>query len=253
MIAHWVTWPLLFAGSRERFRTIFQAAPVSIWVEDLSGVRSRLDKLRASGVSDIGRYIDEHPEFLHELAKEPIVFDVNDATLQMLDVKISLNIPHDPSEYNNLLVSITDITDMKKADEQLRESEDKFRSFAEKSLVGVYLIQDGIFAYVNPRLAEIFGYDVDELIGKKGPKDLVYPEDWHIVEENLRKRINGEFNALRYDFRGITKQKGTLYIEVYGSRMIYRSRPAVIGTLVDITDRKKTETFWLPLSITRSS
>ncbi|MBI4619986.1 MAG: PAS domain S-box protein, partial [Desulfobacterales bacterium] len=120
----------------------------------------------------------------------------------------------------------------------LEESENKFRDMAEKSIVGVYLIQDGVFRYANPMLAEIFGYSVEELIDKKGPKDLVLPEDWPIVEENLRKRISGEIESINYDFRGITKDKETIYVEVYGSKTAYRGRPAVIGTLLDITEQK---------------
>lgn len=138
-------------------------------------------------------------------------------------------------------VIFRDIIERKRVEEELKESENKFRGLAEKSLVGVYLIQDGVFKYVNPRLARIFGYTVEELIEKKGPKDLVFPKDWPIVEENLRKRISGEIKSIHYDFRGITKNKEIIYVEVYGSRTVYRGRPAVIGTLLDITERKKME------------
>ena len=60
----------------------------------------------------------------------------------------------------------------------------------EKSLVGVYLIQGGIFKYANPRFAEIFGYSIDEITGKIGPKDLTFHEDLHITEENIWKIWN---------------------------------------------------------------
>ncbi len=123
----------------------------------------------------------------------------------------------------------------------IEESEEKFRSLVEKSLVGVYLIQDGVFKYVNPKLAEIFGYRAEELTDKKGPKDLVFPEDWPIVEENLRRRISGEMEAVNYRFRGLTSSEGIIYVEVYGSRTLYRGLPAVIGSLLDITERRKAE------------
>ena len=129
----------------------------------------------------------------------------------------------------------------KLADEALKESENLFKDLAEKSLVGVYLIQDGVFRYINPKLAEIFGYAVEELMGKKGPKDLVFPEDYSIVEENIRKRISGELESTNYRFRGIKKNKEMLYIEVYGSRTTYQGHPAVIGTLLDITEHKRAE------------
>ena len=56
-----------------------------------------------------------------------------------------------------------------RTEEALRESENKFRDLAEKSIVGIYLIQDGKFKYVNPRFAEIFGYEVWEIMGRMAP------------------------------------------------------------------------------------
>jgi len=132
-------------------------------------------------------------------------------------------------------------TEHKQAEEALRESENKFRSLAEESLVGIYLIQDGIFRYVNPKLAEIFDYRVEELIGKRGPRDLTLQEDWPVVEKALCRLISGKVKSIHYDFRGITKNKEIIYVEVYGSRTIYQGRPAVIGTLSDITERRRME------------
>jgi len=132
-------------------------------------------------------------------------------------------------------------TEHKQAEEALRQSENKFRSLAEKSLVGIYLIQDGIFRYVNPKLAEIFDYRVEELIGKRGPRDLTLQEDWPVVEKALCRRISGRVKSIHYDFRGITKNKEIIYVEVYGSRTTYQGRPAVIGTLSDITESRRME------------
>jgi diguanylate cyclase (GGDEF)-like protein/PAS domain S-box-containing protein len=137
--------------------------------------------------------------------------------------------------------TLQDITERKRMEEALRESENKFRDLAEKSLVGVYLIQDDIFKYVNARLAEINGHAAEELIDRKGPKDFIFPEDWPMVEENIRKRLSGEIESLHFEFRGITKDNRIINVEVYGSRTIYRGRPAVVGTLLDITDRKRAE------------
>ena len=132
-------------------------------------------------------------------------------------------------------------TEHKQAEEALRQSENKFRSLAEKSLVGIYLIQDGIFRYVNPKLAEIFDYRVEELISKRGPRDLTLQEDWPVVEKALCRRISGRVKSIHYDFRGITKNKEIIYVEVYGSRTTYQGRPAVIGTLSDITESRRME------------
>ena len=135
----------------------------------------------------------------------------------------------------------SDVTERKKSILALSESEQKFRSLVENSIVGVYLIQDEIFKYINPRLAEIFEYKVDELLYKKGPKDVTPADDWKIVSKNLQKRVSGEVDSIHYTFRGLTKNGSIIYVEVYGSRTSYLGKPAVIGTLIDITSRKEAE------------
>ena len=130
---------------------------------------------------------------------------------------------------------------MKSREKALKESENKFRDMAEKSLVGIYITQDGICKYVNPKIAEMFGYTVEELIEKLPIRDLVMPEDWPTVEENLRKRLTGELKSIHYEIRGMTKNNESIYVDVYGSNTMYRGRFAVVGTIMDITERKKTE------------
>ncbi len=139
------------------------------------------------------------------------------------------------------LVVAHDVTERIQVEQALRESEELFRSLVEQSLVGVYLIQDGVFRYVNPALADIFGYPPEDLIEQRGPKDLVHPEDWPLVEESLRRRIEGEVHALRYGFRGVRRDGRVIHLEVYGARTFYQGRPAVIGTLVDVTEQKTAE------------
>ncbi|MBI5098331.1 MAG: PAS domain S-box protein [Nitrospirae bacterium] len=136
---------------------------------------------------------------------------------------------------------VRDITSRKQAEQMLLESEEKFRNLAEQSLVGIYLVQDEKFRYVNPVLAEIFGYAVEELIDKKQTVDLVLPEDLPVVRENVRRRESGEVQSIHYDFRGRKKNGEIIYVDVYGSKTLYQGRPAVIGTLLDITGRKHAE------------
>jgi PAS domain S-box-containing protein len=134
-----------------------------------------------------------------------------------------------------------EINERIRSEEAIKESEQKFRDLVEKSLVGVYLVQDGIFKYVNTKFAEIHGYTVAELLEIMGPKDLVYEEDRPRVEEQNQRRTSGEIEFLHYEFRVNTKNKKVITVEVYGSRTSYQGRPAVIGTIMDITDRKRSE------------
>ena len=136
---------------------------------------------------------------------------------------------------------IWDITDRKLMEESLLESERKFKDLVEKSIVGVYLLQGGLFRYVNAGFAEVFGYSVEEMKDRLGPKDVVFPEDLPFVEESIRKRISGELKTVNYGFRGVTGGGDVRPVEVYSSSTTFRGRPAVIGTLMDVSERKRSE------------
>ncbi len=134
-----------------------------------------------------------------------------------------------------------DITWRKRAEEEIRNSEEKFRSFSEQSLVGIYLIKDGAFVYVNPKFAEIFGYAVQECLDNMHFSQLVHPDDLAAVNEQLRRGAEREIDTVHYEFRGIKKDGQILYGEVHGSAINYEGGVALMGTMLDITDRKKAE------------
>lgn len=136
---------------------------------------------------------------------------------------------------NKELVSIHSlVTDISRR----KQSENLFRALSEESLVGVYLIQDSVFKYVNPRFCQIFGYTKEEIEFNLGPLDLTHPEDESLVDKNLKNRLEGDIKSIEYDFRCITKDGQTIHVNVYGTKISYMGKPAVVGTLVDITDSK---------------
>lgn len=124
---------------------------------------------------------------------------------------------------------------------KLTERENLFADLAEKSLVGIYLIQDGIFRYANSRMGRIFGYTVKQIVDRKGPQDLVLPDDWPLVNKNISKRVTGKVASINYEFRGVRKSGAIIDIEAYGYATSYGGRPALIGTLLDITRKKQSE------------
>lgn len=135
-----------------------------------------------------------------------------------------------------------DITDMKRADQALRESESRFRALVEQSLAGIYIIQDNRFRYVNPAFATIAGYgSAEELVDQVPVTDLVSPEDRERVAENLRRRLAGEINDLQYEFTGLRRDGSRVALEAHGCSFVYQGRPAVIGLILDITARKAAE------------
>ena len=135
---------------------------------------------------------------------------------------------------------IHDITERKRNSVALQESEAKFRNFSDQSLVGIYLIQDGVFTYVNPKFSEIFGYSVDQCLGM--PFNLlVYPDDLNTVRENVHKRQLEKVKKIHYEFRGIRKNGEIIHLEIFGSSILFDERQVATGTLLDITERKRAE------------
>ncbi|MBI4963631.1 MAG: PAS domain S-box protein [Desulfomonile tiedjei] len=121
------------------------------------------------------------------------------------------------------------------------QCEDQFRSLAENLVVGVYLIQDGRLKYANPKLAEIVGYSVEELLALSNFMSLIFPDDRPLVLDNIEKRLSGEVPSSNYQARVVRKDGEVVWLEVYGSRMQHNGAPAVMGTVLDITGRMRAE------------
>ena len=134
-----------------------------------------------------------------------------------------------------------DIQERKQAEEALKESEELYSALTEKSLAGVYLIQDNKFRYVNPVMAQIFGYSPEEIIDRMTPGDLTHPDDMPRHDEYVRQRLSQEMEETPSTFLGIRRDGTIIHVEFLGRRVEYKGRPAIMGTLLDITARKRAE------------
>jgi diguanylate cyclase (GGDEF)-like protein/PAS domain S-box-containing protein len=121
------------------------------------------------------------------------------------------------------------------ADDGLRTSEHDFRALTEGSSVGMFLVQDGLVKYANPKMAEIFGYEPAELAEITEIKSLVAQEDWPVVEENLGYVATTTGMSSNCHFRGLRKGGGMLYVAAHGSATNCDGRPAAICSLMDVT------------------
>ncbi|MGD8512761.1 MAG: PAS domain S-box protein [Deltaproteobacteria bacterium] len=133
-----------------------------------------------------------------------------------------------------------DITERRRAEEALQESERKYSTLAESSLTGIYIDQDGRIAFANNRFAEIYRYPKDEAVGIESWK-VVHPEDRDMTNAIRAKRLTGEDAPSEYEARGLTKDGETIWIKRRNRRIEYKGRPAILGNIVDVTEQKRAE------------
>ncbi|MGS3139834.1 PAS domain S-box protein [Aeromonas sanarellii] len=134
-----------------------------------------------------------------------------------------------------------DITDAKRAEADLREREGLFRALVEQSLAGIYIIQQGRLCYINPCFAQLFGYDSPgALLGVGSLHALAAPKDSARVAA-LIQACEQDDSEIHTRFSAQHRQGEALEVELYGRRVDYRGQPAVIGLLLDVTEREQVE------------
>ena len=138
---------------------------------------------------------------------------------------------------------LTDITESKEAEKELKESEKKYRELIEKSLQGVVIIQDSRIVFANNALARITGFTVKELLSltPERMKVLIHPEDQERVWGLLENRLAGKALPPHYECRGIRKDGSVMWMEIFAHQIIFNGKPALQGAIIDITERKHAE------------
>jgi PAS domain S-box-containing protein len=134
-----------------------------------------------------------------------------------------------------------DRTEAKRQEEALVAAESKYRALVEQSLVGIYIIQDGRIVYANPKYAEVFGYTRDELMGLPSSLELIAPVDRALAAEHLRRRLQDTPDEGHHQLRGIRKDGRLIHVELHGSRTEFNGKPAIIGVMIDVTERERSE------------
>lgn len=233
--------------------------------DDIVKLRTNLNKYRNTNDNEIINYeyriMDSNGKYKW-LRSYEVVFSrgddgkVTEILGSAFDITVRKNLEQELMKYSGHLEELVDkrtgelkaanlklkeeIAERAKAESNIIDAEEKFRSLVENALVGIYILQDDKYIYVNPRYEELFGYQKGEMIGKNA-WDIVAPGYKELVKNNISKRINKEISTIQYSFKALTKNGSEIDVEVKGSTMIYNKKLSIIGTLQDITDRLKAE------------
>ena len=129
-----------------------------------------------------------------------------------------------------------DLQARRHAEAKLARAEAKFRTMVEKSLLGTIIMQDERFVYANPRMADIFGYSIAEMMAAARQND-----EASIRRSMIEQGLKGVIPDVQLVVRGRHKDGRQLYLEIIGAAIDYNGRPAAIATIHDVTARVEAE------------
>ncbi len=129
---------------------------------------------------------------------------------------------------------------VQKATKSFREGEEKFRTLAETAAIAIFIHQGENFLYVNPAGEIIGGYTVDEYMSMNFLR-LVHPDYREMMKKRSQERLSGGQPPAQYEFKIVKKSGEERWVLLTTGIMQYQGKPAVMGTLFDITDRKRAE------------
>ncbi|MFX1241854.1 MAG: PAS domain S-box protein [Promethearchaeota archaeon] len=187
-----------------------------------------------------------------EIASKEIM-ESGKTTLEMtLITKDGRRIPYEYSgtllrdpEGNSLIVSVgRDISERKLIEKKLRESEERFRNITEQSLMGISVIQNGVFKYFNERVCEINGYSKEEMknwVPNEFSK-IVHPDDKKFVMEQAFKKQAGDEEVInQYSFNIVKKNGDVRRLEIFSKTIDYQGSPADLVMTIDKTESYEIE------------
>ncbi len=139
-----------------------------------------------------------------------------------------------------IVVIARDIDKQREIEKKLAVEKENYRRLIESANESIVIAQDDKLVFVNKKTVEITGYTKEEILSKQF-LELIHPEDREKVYEYYIKQLKGENIPKKYIFRIIDKFGNIKWVEIKPVRLHWRGKPATLGFIDDITERKKTE------------
>jgi len=141
---------------------------------------------------------------------------------------------------DHIVALVDDITSVKRAEEALRESEEKYRSLFENAQEAIFVVQHAKLVFINPVITTLIGYSAAELISRPFI-EFIHPDDREMVYERHVRRLKGEELPHTYSFRIIHKDGNVLWVELNAVLIKWEGTPATLNFLSNITEHKRIE------------
>jgi len=131
-----------------------------------------------------------------------------------------------------------DISDQKRAEEAMRESEKRYRTLFENAGQAIFVVQGGKLVFSNPTATRLTGYSGAELRNKPFI-EFVDPADRDMVVERHRKRMKGEGGPEHYSLRIVDRAGSARRMELNAVLIDWQGQPAILNFASDITERER--------------
>jgi PAS domain S-box-containing protein len=135
---------------------------------------------------------------------------------------------------------MADITQRKKTEQALRESEERYRTLVENLNEGIFVIKEGKIEFINPRSLDFTGYSETELTSASF-LNFVHPEDRNMVIERHAQRMRGDLSPYQYPVRVLTREGETKCLLVQSRVIPWQGDIATLISATDITQLKAAE------------
>jgi PAS domain S-box-containing protein len=133
-----------------------------------------------------------------------------------------------------------DITERRRMEKALRDSEEKYRLLFESAAEGILIVQGEVIRFANPALAEILGYSQDTITSRPFV-EFIHPEDRSIILEHHIKRMRGDDVQTGYSFRVISADRTVKWLQIFSRVISWEGVKSSLNFVTDITDRKWAE------------
>lgn len=116
----------------------------------------------------------------------------------------------------------------------------RYTHLVESNVIGIYELREDRFSYVNPRFAEMFGYERSELIGTSA-FDVIHADEHATLRENMERLRDGDLDRIRTEYTGVRNDGETVVVEAHGTLLREEPAPVFCGYALDVTEQKQRE------------
>ena len=225
---------MLFEGGKA---TDFVYLSVNSAFERLTGLQNVAGKRVTEVIPGIKA---SNPELFEIYGKVALTGDPEQFEIYVDSLGIWFSISVYSTEIEHFVAVFDNITDRKRAEETLRESEEKYRLVVDNVHEAILIVQDKKLQFVNTAAVERLSYSAEELLSTP-LAEFIHPDDRGLVLGRYLGRMKGENVPSRYSFRILRKDGTTRWVEIESSLISWEARPAALVFLVDITERVRME------------